>query len=244
MPIRLQLGASRLEKLDCKVLKVFLDKTWIHLGDEDEERLTFLARLKKACQENDFSSLVKRSFLKIFKENIKSKITINHSVLQLNNFMPFFYQKWDRLPFEDNNIDYIFSEHFFEHLFFDEALALFKECHRILKPGCLIRTCVPDADLRTYEPPEPVGYPGKRIPFTHPAKHKTRWNVYSLSEALRLAKFYTIPLRYCDKFGQYYQVEPSSKKESYERCADHEMAFNMDHIFRIDSLIIDGIKET
>ena len=35
---RLQLGTSRLEDLDVRVLDAFLDKTWVHLGDEEPAR--------------------------------------------------------------------------------------------------------------------------------------------------------------------------------------------------------------
>lgn len=38
-----------------------------------------------------------------------------------------------RYPFPDKSIDYIFSEHMFEHLKLTEAVKMLKECRRVLK---------------------------------------------------------------------------------------------------------------
>lgn len=47
------------------------------------------------------------------------------------------------LPHEDNTVDFIFSEHFLEHITRPEALGLMKECYRVLKPGAKCRVTVP-----------------------------------------------------------------------------------------------------
>lgn len=47
------------------------------------------------------------------------------------------------LDHKDNSVDFIFSEHFFEHLTRPEGVKLFKECYRVLKPGGVIRTTMP-----------------------------------------------------------------------------------------------------
>lgn len=49
-----------------------------------------------------------------------------------------------RLPFRDNSFDACYSSHVVEHVFRDEALALLKEMRRVLKPGGVCRTLVPD----------------------------------------------------------------------------------------------------
>jgi predicted SAM-dependent methyltransferase len=155
-------------------------------------------------------------------------------------FMPFYYKKGNYLPFKDGSFNYIFSEHFLEHLFLDEALSLFRECYRVTRWNGVVRTCVPDADLRPT--PEPVGHPARQMPYTHPDKHKTRWSVYSLSEILRLAGFEPVPVRYYDKMSQYHELSPPDLKEIYQSCADPEIALDFRHIQRKDSLIVDGIK--
>ena len=57
---------------------------------------------------------------------------------------------WDvtkRLPFPDRHISGIFTEHMIEHVPFDAALNLLKECRRILRPGGVLRIVVPDGEL-------------------------------------------------------------------------------------------------
>lgn len=48
------------------------------------------------------------------------------------------------LPLHVNSVDFIYSSHFFEHLFKDDAAALLKSCARALKPGGSIRISIPD----------------------------------------------------------------------------------------------------
>ena len=48
------------------------------------------------------------------------------------------------LPYQDNSIDYIFMEHFFEHINQQESQKLLHECYRALKSGGVIRISGPD----------------------------------------------------------------------------------------------------
>lgn len=52
------------------------------------------------------------------------------------------------LPFPDNSVDAIFSEHVLEHFDYSAGLAILKESYRVLKPGGVGRIGVPD--LRRY----------------------------------------------------------------------------------------------
>jgi len=47
------------------------------------------------------------------------------------------------LPHGNSTVDFIFSEHFLEHITRPQALDLLKECYRVLKPGSICRTTVP-----------------------------------------------------------------------------------------------------
>jgi predicted SAM-dependent methyltransferase len=49
------------------------------------------------------------------------------------------------LPFEDGSVESIFQEHLPEHLTLERGLALLEDCHRMLKPGGVLRVGVPDA---------------------------------------------------------------------------------------------------
>ena len=50
------------------------------------------------------------------------------------------------LPYRDQTVDGVYSEHFFEHLTQTEGLAFLRECRRVLKPNGRIRVAMPDLD--------------------------------------------------------------------------------------------------
>lgn len=49
-----------------------------------------------------------------------------------------------KLPFVDNSIDFIYSEHVIEHFTVQQGLALLREFYRVLKPGGVVRIATPD----------------------------------------------------------------------------------------------------
>ncbi|MCR4922701.1 MAG: methyltransferase domain-containing protein [Lachnospiraceae bacterium] len=51
-----------------------------------------------------------------------------------------------KLPFSDNEVDAIYSSHMIEHFTSDQAHSWLKECHRVLKPGGVIRLVAPDLE--------------------------------------------------------------------------------------------------
>lgn len=53
-----------------------------------------------------------------------------------------------KLPFLNNSVDYIYSEHFFEHLSYTNSSAIYclRNCYRILKKGSRIRFVIPDME--------------------------------------------------------------------------------------------------
>lgn len=50
------------------------------------------------------------------------------------------------VPFRDGSVDYVYSSHWLEHLFKEDAERLLGESHRVLKRGGRIRICVPDLE--------------------------------------------------------------------------------------------------
>lgn len=50
----------------------------------------------------------------------------------------------NKLNIPDNSIEYAYSSHFVEHLEHEDLLAHFKECHRVLQSGGILRLGVPD----------------------------------------------------------------------------------------------------
>lgn len=51
------------------------------------------------------------------------------------------------IPFDGGVADYVYSSHFFEHFFHDEAAFIAREAWRVLKPGGVLRVCVPDLEI-------------------------------------------------------------------------------------------------
>lgn len=50
-------------------------------------------------------------------------------------------------PFLDNSFDYVFSEHMFEHLDLCGQQNMMRECHRVLRPGGILRLAMPNFDF-------------------------------------------------------------------------------------------------
>lgn len=69
-------------------------------------------------------------------------------------------------PVAPGSVDAIYSSHFFEHIYLDDAQALLRECHRILKPGHVLRLALPDGEAWARELVEagddPTGAAGRR----------------------------------------------------------------------------------
>lgn len=235
VPSRLHIGAMGPHSLVHPALGKTIDPSWIHLGDEPEiSRRNLWLRIK--------NSMVRR--LRPLVYRLRGTQAPDYEVIRRKtNFVPFYYQAGDRLDFEESQFGFVFSEHFFEHLFIDEAAALFEECHRLLKPGGVMRIAVPDADLRTYEYPEPVGYPNSRERWHEPDKHKTRWSVYSLCHVLGQAGFAVNPLVWCDKFGKFHFREPQREESLYRKSTNEPFVFDLTCIKRLkSSLVVDAIK--
>jgi predicted SAM-dependent methyltransferase len=53
----------------------------------------------------------------------------------------------ETLPFSDNSVKMVYSEHFFEHLDLEEGTRFLRECLRVLVPGGRLSLGVPNARL-------------------------------------------------------------------------------------------------
>ncbi len=204
----------------------------LHLGSGRLEKLDS-ARLEK------FLTLdwINLGDFELKNPNNKPLQEVNYSKTK---FIPFFYNFGDRLPFEDKSTSFIFSEHFFEHFFLRESLALFKECYRILEEGGVMRVVVPDADLRPI--PERLGFPSELLGYNCPEKHKTRWSVYNLSPSLEVVGFKINPLKYYDTNQILHDQTKNMNLDFYFSCKDLQNIIDFSIIKRNNSLIIDGIK--
>jgi predicted SAM-dependent methyltransferase len=50
------------------------------------------------------------------------------------------------LPFADGSVDFIFNEHFIEHLTVEESRPVIMDMMRVLKPGGVMRIAMPDLE--------------------------------------------------------------------------------------------------
>jgi predicted SAM-dependent methyltransferase len=60
-----------------------------------------------------------------------------------------------RFPFADEAFDYIVAEHIIEHISYEDALKMLRECHRVLKKDGVVRISTPNMELthRLMHPP-------------------------------------------------------------------------------------------
>lgn len=137
--------------------------------------------------------------------------------------VPWCWRRNDQLLFADGEFDFIFSEHFLEHLWLDEAIFLMRECFRVMRRGARMLILVPDADLRPV--PDELGYPTKAS-WEEAGKHKTRWSYRSLPAIMEIAGIQTTLLRYYDSGGILHD------RDGWPR--------NL--VNREDSLIVGGVK--
>ena len=59
-------------------------------------------------------------------------------------------------PIDDSSLDFIFSEHMFEHLTYESGKMMLRECYRTLKPGGILRLTMPTLEflINLYNEPE------------------------------------------------------------------------------------------
>jgi len=231
---RVHLGASSLELLARSDTAEFIHPSWMHLGDPPNyEARSDTGTLKSRA----------RAWAKRLLRRGGVAAEGDPALYARTNFRPWMFTKGDRLPFEDSSIGFIYSEHVFEHFRYDILTDLLAESLRVLKPGGVIRTVVPDADYRTYEKPEMSGYPNPSMAFSHPNKHKIRWNNYLLAQTLKFVGLEPKSLVWCDEDGRFIAENPA---EAYRgrKVADAEMVYTLRYVQRKKSLIVDGLKVT
>lgn len=108
-----------------------------------------------------------------------------------------------RLPFPDDHADYIFAEHVVEHVGYYQALDFLKECRRVLKPGGVVRICVPSVEnvmeradqayidfVRKWAPTGDLRGAMHAILYAH--GHKAPWTLSLLRVSLFFAGFESV----------------------------------------------------
>lgn len=50
----------------------------------------------------------------------------------------------ERFPFADGTFDFVYTEHMIEHISYQKAAAMLRECRRVMREGAVIRVVTPD----------------------------------------------------------------------------------------------------
>jgi SAM-dependent methyltransferase len=84
------------------------------------------------------------------------------------------------LPFADGTVDAVYSSHFLEHIYMSDAQSILAECHRVLRPGGILRLALPDGEAWARELLEagddPTGEAGYHYHYrlgSHPEERPT-----------------------------------------------------------------------
>jgi len=98
-----------------------------------------------------------------------------------------------RIPYPDGEFDFAFSCHMLEHLYQEDALHCLREVYRVLKPGGICRTVIPDLDrmIADYDPAHPELVLKRIFASEDRAKNEHHWhyNEQYLSRVLEQVGF-------------------------------------------------------
>lgn len=137
--------------------------------------------------------------------------------------------------FRANSIDRLLCEHVLEHLTEAQAATAFRECHRFLKPGGLLRIAVPDGFRRD------AIYVAEAAPPND--GHQVFYNIHSLTARLTSAGFSVAPLEYFDEAEEFHAQPWDEREGMIIRSArfDQQQEFRRGDLY-YTSLIVDARK--
>ena len=113
------------------MFEAFLVKSTIDRLTKESKQAGLPVKLHIGCGANYFKGWI----------NIDNNSDHNIRKLDLN---------WDLrmpMPFEDGSIDFIYHEHFLEHLTVEQGRSAIKDFMRTLKPGGVMRIAMPDLEM-------------------------------------------------------------------------------------------------
>lgn len=130
-----------------------------------EEFQPFLKKLW-SCLRGVYSCIIRYSLFNYFKirrlKRLKDlKINIGSGKAKLQGWLNIDIEPGadlvldirKRLPFSDESVTFIYSEHILEHLTYEEGRRFLLECYRCLRKGKILRIAMPDLDeiVQKYE---------------------------------------------------------------------------------------------
>jgi len=101
-----------------------------------------------------------------------------------------------RLPLPDSSVDAIFNEHFLGYLTVEQALHMLEECHRLLRPGGVLRSGVPDCGRPEVAwPGTPTRLLGLQLYFVSDPSSRTMFDDATLRLVTEAAGFRDVEAR-------------------------------------------------
>lgn len=114
----------------------------------------FLIRLYQEYKKLHFIHISKKNINKYLSETNVTKLHIGAGGNKIQGWLNtdidpiqsdiYYLDASKKFPIPDQSIDYIYSEHVFEHLTIDQQINMLSESYRILKPNGKIRIATPD----------------------------------------------------------------------------------------------------
>ena len=157
-------------------------------------------------------------------------------------------------PLPDASFELVFSEHVIEHLEFDDAALMLRECHRVLRTGGRIRIATPDLAqiialytqpaardqaryirwiMDTFRPEVDDNHPAHVINQSfHGWRHRFIYDEAALSDALMTAGF--TDLKRCEP-GQ-------SDREALRGIEQHGAVVGSDAAMRYETMVLEAAK--
>lgn len=75
--------------------------------------------------------------------NLAGVYSLESYTARLRSINVMHYDLASGIPFDESTIPAIYSSHFLEHLFQEDAATLIRECYRVMRPGGIVRIGVP-----------------------------------------------------------------------------------------------------
>lgn len=127
-------------------------------------------------------------------------------------------------PLESNTLDYIFSEHMFEHLPYERGKGMLKECYRTLKPGGVLRLTIPTLDflIKLYNEP-----------YKEEHQQYARWSLQQFA-----------PQMYVDSVQQYKCIPMALVLNNFMHLWGHQMIYDISLLCKmLESVGFENVKK-
>lgn len=159
-----------------------------------------------------------------------------------------------RFPFPDETFDCVVAEHIIEHISYDQALRMLRECYRVLKKGGVARISTPDMELT---------HRLMHRPLTPELQRYVAWSNVAFGHTDDIDSAIHVINRLQHEWGHQFLYDADTLADAFRRAgftdttqckpsmSDHPALVNVDSHFtqtgteennELESLIIEGIK--